>query len=50
LKNGEKYKLSHITVTCGSFAVAIATVQMEIDGQQVRTAELGDGPGRNIGR
>ncbi len=28
LKNGEKYKLSHITVTCGSFAVATATVQM----------------------
>ncbi|MCM0084296.1 2-isopropylmalate synthase [Geomonas sp. Red32] len=40
----EKYKLSHITVTCGSFAVATATVQMEIDGLQVRTAELGDGP------
>jgi 2-isopropylmalate synthase len=40
----EKYKLSHITVTCGSFAVATATVQMEIDGVQVRTAELGDGP------
>lgn len=44
MKNGEKYKLSHITVTCGSFAVATATVQMEIDGQPVRTAELGDGP------
>jgi 2-isopropylmalate synthase len=44
LKNGEKYKMSHITVTCGSFAVATATVQLEIDGQQVRTAELGDGP------
>lgn len=44
LTNGEKYKLSHITVTCGSFAVATATVQMEIDGEQVRTAELGDGP------
>lgn len=44
LKDGEKYKLSHITVTCGSFAVATATVQMEIDDQSVRTAELGDGP------
>ncbi len=44
LKNGEQYKLSHITVTCGSFAVATATVQMVIDGQAVRTAELGDGP------
>lgn len=40
----EKYKLSHITVTCGSFAVATATVQLEIDGLPVRTAELGDGP------
>jgi 2-isopropylmalate synthase len=40
----ETYKLEHITVTCGSFAVATATVQMEIDGVPVRTAELGDGP------
>ncbi len=40
----DKYRLSHITVTCGSFAVATATVQMEVDGCQVRTAELGDGP------
>lgn len=39
-----KYKLGHITVTCGSFAVATATVQLEIDGMPVRTAELGDGP------
>src|SRR5512133_532335 len=39
-----KYKLGHITVTCGSFAVATATVQLEINGEPVRTAELGDGP------
>jgi 2-isopropylmalate synthase len=44
MKGEEKYKLSHITVTCGSFAVATATVQMEIEGKPVRTAELGDGP------
>ncbi|WP_281380062.1 2-isopropylmalate synthase [Geomonas silvestris] len=44
MRVNEKFKLSHITVTCGSFAVATATVQMEIDGEQVRTAELGDGP------
>jgi 2-isopropylmalate synthase len=43
-KGEEKYQLAHITVTCGSFAVATATVQMEIDGVPVRTAELGDGP------
>jgi 2-isopropylmalate synthase len=40
----DKFRLSHITVTCGSFAVATATVQMEIEGAPVRTAELGDGP------
>jgi 2-isopropylmalate synthase len=44
LRTSEKYRLSHITVTCGSFAVATATVQMEIDGKPFRTAELGDGP------
>jgi 2-isopropylmalate synthase len=38
------YKLDHITVTCGSFAVATATVQMEINGIAVKTAEMGDGP------
>jgi 2-isopropylmalate synthase len=43
-RDDEKIKLSHITVTCGSFAVATATVQLEIDGLPVRTAELGDGP------
>ena len=40
----DHYKLEHITVTSGSFAVATATVQMEIDSKPVRTAELGDGP------
>ena len=44
MRVAEKYRLSHITVTCGSFAVATATVQMEIDDVPVRTAELGDGP------
>jgi len=44
MRVAEKYRLSHITVTCGSFAVATATVQMEIDNVPVRTAELGDGP------
>jgi 2-isopropylmalate synthase len=44
MRNAEKYKLEHITVTCGSFAVATATVQLEIDGVSARTAELGDGP------
>jgi 2-isopropylmalate synthase len=44
MRTEKVYKLSHITVTCGSFAVATATVQMEIEGNPVRTAELGDGP------
>ncbi len=44
MRTEETYKLDHITVTCGSFAVATATVQMEIEGTSVRTAELGDGP------
>ncbi len=44
MRTDEMYKLSHITVTCGSFGVATATIQMEVDGKQVRTAELGDGP------
>ena len=44
MRTDEKYKLSHITVTCGSFSVATATVQLEVDGKQLRTAELGDGP------
>ena len=44
MRPAEKYRLDHITVTCGSFSVATATVQLEIDGAPVRTAELGDGP------
>lgn len=44
LRVPEKFRLDHITVTCGSFAVATATVQLNIDGKPVRTAELGDGP------
>jgi len=44
VQSDEKFRLSHLTVTCGSFAVATATVQMEIDGNLARTAELGDGP------
>ncbi|AJE02747.1 2-isopropylmalate synthase [Geobacter pickeringii] len=39
-----KYRLEQITVTCGSPAVATATVQLAIDGRPARSAELGDGP------
>lgn len=40
----EHYKLEQINVTSGSFAVATATVQMEVNGEVVKAAELGDGP------
>ena len=40
----EKFKLEHITVTCGSFAIATATVQISTFGEMSRTAGLGDGP------
>ena len=44
IREEDRYKLDHVTVTCGSFAVATATVQMEVNGVAVRTAEMGDGP------
>jgi 2-isopropylmalate synthase len=40
----EKYKLDHLTLTCGSFNESTATLQLSIDGKPVRTAEIGDGP------
>ncbi|NTU98685.1 2-isopropylmalate synthase [Candidatus Falkowbacteria bacterium] len=44
LRLNDRYQLDHITVTCGTFQSATATVQMQVDGVTVRTAELGDGP------
>lgn len=44
MESNERFKLCQVTVTCGSFTVATATVQMEIDGNVSRTAEMGDGP------
>ena len=40
----EMYKLVLLSVSCGSMSVATATVKMEINGQLLRAAELGDGP------
>ncbi|SDE16359.1 2-isopropylmalate synthase [Desulfuromonas thiophila] len=40
----ERFKLMEMSVTSGSFAAPTATVQMEIDGEVKKTAELGDGP------
>lgn len=40
----ECYKLLQISVSSGSFAAPTATVQMEVDGEVVKRAEMGDGP------
>lgn len=39
-----RYQLEELTITCGTTAVATATVAMAIDGVPARTAMLGDGP------
>jgi 2-isopropylmalate synthase len=44
MRKHEKYRFDHLTVTCGSFVMATATVQLEVDGKIKRVAELGDGP------
>jgi len=44
MRADEKFKLGHLTVTCGSFGAATATVQLESDGKMTRTSEIGDGP------
>lgn len=40
----ERFKLVQMNVTSGSFVAPTATVQMEIDGKQKKTAVIGDGP------
>ena len=44
-REDDKYKLEHITVTCGSFAVATATVQLEINGTAGPHCRTGRRPG-----
>ncbi len=44
LRVGEYYKLGNISVTCGTFVTPTATVEMSVDGEQRKTAKMGDGP------
>ena len=40
----ERYKLLEMSVTSGSFAAPTATVQMEVEDEVKKTAQIGDGP------
>ncbi len=44
LRVGEYYKLENISVVCGTFVTPTATVEMSVDGEVRKTAQLGDGP------
>jgi 2-isopropylmalate synthase len=39
-----KYRLNFLSVTSGTELIPTATVQMEIDGKVIKTADLGNGP------
>jgi 2-isopropylmalate synthase len=39
-----KYRLNFLSVTSGSELIPTATVQMEVDGKVIKTADLGNGP------
>ncbi len=40
----DKYRLTFLSVTSGSELIPTATVQMEVDGKVIKTADLGNGP------
>jgi len=40
----DRYQLTFLSVTSGSELIPTATVQMEVDGNVVKTADLGNGP------
>ncbi len=40
----ERYRLSNLSVTSGTFAMPTATVELEVDGEAVKAASMGDGP------
>ena len=44
LRVPETFKLQQMNVSSGSFAAPTATVQMEINGKEKKTAVMGDGP------
>jgi len=44
LRAPDRYKLINLNVISGSFAIPTATVQMEVDGEQIKDVGMGDGP------
>ena len=44
LRAPDKYKLINMNVVSGSFAIPTATIQMEVDGEQIKDVSMGDGP------
>jgi 2-isopropylmalate synthase len=44
LRAPDKYKLVNLNVISGSFAIPTATVQMEVDNEQIKDVGMGDGP------
>ncbi len=40
----DRYRLTFLSVTCGSELIPTATVQMEIDAKVIKAADLGNGP------
>jgi 2-isopropylmalate synthase len=40
----EHFAIENISITCGTFATATATVELTCDGEKRKTAKLGDGP------
>ncbi len=43
LRVEEHYKIENISITCGTFVTATATVELDIDGEKCKTAKLGEG-------
>ena len=44
LRVGEHFKLENVSVVCGTFVTPTATVEMSVEGEQRKTAKMGDGP------
>jgi len=44
LRAPDKYKLVNMNVISGSFAIPTATIQMEVENEQIKDVGIGDGP------
>ena len=44
LRAPDKYKLVNMNVISGSFAIPTATIQMEVENEQIKDVGMGDGP------